>query len=102
MTDRNVMLEDAEVDISIIVVTFNTRRMTLECLRSIIEQTRDVTCEIIVVDNRSEDGSADAIRSEFRDVRLIGLDENLGFARANNLAAKGLVAGGSCFSTPTR
>jgi len=61
--------------------------MTLECLRSIQRETQDSTHEILVVDNHSTDGSAGAIAAEFPDIRLIALDENLGFARANNLAA---------------
>jgi GT2 family glycosyltransferase len=74
-------------DISIIVVSYNTREMTLACLRSIGEQTRDTAYELIVVDNDSSDGSAEAIAAEFPDLRLIRLEENIGFARANNLAA---------------
>ena len=74
-------------DITIIVVSYNTREMTLDCLRSIGEQTHEASYELIVVDNDSSDGSAEAIAAEFPDLRLIGLDENIGFAQANNLAA---------------
>jgi len=77
----------SDVELSIIVVSFNTREMTLDCLRSIQAQTHDTSYEIIVVDNMSTDGSIQAIRCEFSDVRLIASTENLGFARANNLAA---------------
>lgn len=76
------------IDLSIIIVSYNTRVMTLECLRSTRAETRDVPFEIIVVDNNSEDGSAAAIEAEFPDVRLVALKENIGFARANILAAK--------------
>jgi GT2 family glycosyltransferase len=79
--------EPVDIDLSIIVVSFNTLKMTLECLRSIYAETLDTKFEIIVVDNNSRDGSADAIRSEFSEVKLIALKENIGFARANNLAA---------------
>lgn len=78
---------DTAPRLSILIVSYNTRSMTLECLRSIQRETRDSTHEILVVDNHSTDGSAGAIAAEFPDVRLIALDENLGFARANNLAA---------------
>jgi GT2 family glycosyltransferase len=61
--------------------------MTLECLRSIFRQTEETDYEIIVVDNNSQDDSADSIRSQFSNVHLIQLTENIGFARANNLAA---------------
>lgn len=74
-------------DVSIIVVSFNTKEMTLECLRSVYEQTTRVSFELIVVDNASEDQSAAAIAAEFPDLNLIASDDNLGFAAANNLAA---------------
>ena len=74
--------------LSIVVVSFNTRDVTLECLRSVFSETRDASFELIVVDNASSDGSAEAIGEEFGQVRLIGLDENIGFGRANNLAAE--------------
>jgi len=78
--------------LSIIVVSFNTRKTTLECLRSIYHETRQTPFEIIVVDNASHDGSAEAIRVEFPDVELMALGENIGFGRANNLAS-GLATG---------
>ncbi len=73
--------------VSILVVSFNTRAMTLDCLRSIAEQTR-LPHEVVVVDNNSHDGSADAVAAAFPAVRLIRSPENLGFGRANNLAAR--------------
>jgi GT2 family glycosyltransferase len=78
----------ARPEISIIVVSFNTREMTLECLRSVVAETRTTDYELIVVDNASSDGSAAAIAAEFPELELIALEENIGFARANNLAAK--------------
>ncbi len=74
--------------VTIIVVSFNTRELTCACLRSITADTRDTALEIIVVDNASHDGSAETIASDFPHVRLIALDENVGFGRANNIAAK--------------
>lgn len=73
--------------LSIIVVSYNTKAMTLACLDSIAAQTRDVDHEIIVVDNASTDGSPEAIADHPSRPRLIASRENLGFARANNLAA---------------
>ena len=61
--------------------------MTLACLRSVIAQAATARYELIVLDNASTDGSAAAIRAEFPDILLIALDENIGFARANNMAA---------------
>nr|VFK62320.1 MAG: hypothetical protein BECKUNK1418G_GA0071005_102328 [Candidatus Kentron sp. UNK]VFK70417.1 MAG: hypothetical protein BECKUNK1418H_GA0071006_102828 [Candidatus Kentron sp. UNK] len=74
-------------ELSIIIVSYNTRELTLACLKSVIEQTRDLSYEIIVVDNASQDGSADAIALTFPRIELIRSPDNLGFARANNLAA---------------
>jgi GT2 family glycosyltransferase/peptidoglycan/LPS O-acetylase OafA/YrhL len=87
MADRPVAGRAAP-KVSVIIVSYNTRDMTLECLQSIVTQTRDVSYEIIVIDNNSSDGSSDAIRRQFPDLKLIALTENVGFARANNLAAK--------------
>jgi hypothetical protein len=75
-------------ELTIVVVSYSTREMTLECLRSIQDQTRDTSYEIIVVDNNSPDNSAEAIAGEFPHVRLIASRENLGFARGNNVAAR--------------
>lgn len=75
-------------DLSIAIVSYNTREQTLDCLRSVLEHTRRHTCEIIVVDNASTDGSAEAIGRDFPQVKLIASRENLGFARANNVAAE--------------
>src|SRR6202046_1060966 len=74
-------------EISIIVVSYNTREMTLECLRSVVAETRLTDYELLVVDNASSDGSAAAMSPEYPDFELIALEENIGFARANNLAA---------------
>ena len=73
--------------LSILIISYNTREMTLACLRSVAAQTR-TPHEVIVLDNASADGSAAAIAAEFPDIRLLAEDENHGFARANNIAAK--------------
>lgn len=73
--------------VSIIVVSYNTREMTLDCLRSVAAETT-IPYELIVVDNASRDGSAEAIAAAHPEVRLIASDENLGFGRANNRAAR--------------
>ncbi|WP_340148659.1 glycosyltransferase family 2 protein [uncultured Sneathiella sp.] len=74
--------------VSIIVISYNTRDLTLDCIRSVFEQAKDVTFEVIVLDNASTDGSAEAIAAEFPDINLIASKENVGFANGNNLAAK--------------
>ena len=76
------------LDLSIIVVSFNTREVTLECLRSVYAETKETPFELIVVDNDSGDGSAAAIEAEFPDLKLLALEQNIGFGAANNLAAE--------------
>ena len=76
------------MNLTIIVISFNTCDMTCDCLRSIYRETRNTNFEVIVVDNASSDGSADAIASEFPQASLIRSEDNLGFAKANNLAAE--------------
>jgi GT2 family glycosyltransferase len=76
------------MDVSIIIVSYNTRALTLACLKSVYEQTTCVQFEVIVVDNTSTDGSPEAISRDFPAVKLILPGENLGFARANNEAAR--------------
>ncbi len=79
---------DGALDLSIIVISYNTRKMTLECLRSVIDQTRETSYEVIVVDNNSQDGSAKAIEEAFPEVRLFAEKVNHGFAGGNNLAVE--------------
>ncbi len=82
------MPADHTVDLTIIVVSYNTCAMTLACLDSIAAQTQDVNFEVIVVDNASSDGSDAAVQRHPLGQNLIALKENIGFARANNLAAQ--------------
>lgn len=72
--------------LSVVVISYNTRSMTLDCLRSVRAQTT-APCELIVLDNASSDGSAAAIAAEFPDVMLLAEAANHGFAKANNIAA---------------
>lgn len=76
------------MDLSILVINWNTRDLLEECLKSIYLNVRKVSFEILVVDNGSSDGSREMIKEEFSQVRLIENKNNLGFARANNQALK--------------
>ncbi len=69
--------------LSVIVVNFNTRKCLKTCLES-LERSLQEKHEIIVVDNASNDGSVQLIRSKFPEVKLISLEENVGFGAANN------------------
>ncbi len=71
-------------DVSVIIVNWNTREILRNCLRSVYEQTQDVSFEVIVIDNASSDGSAEMVKQEFPQVLLINNSENRGFAAANN------------------
>lgn len=73
------------MDFSIVIVSWNVKDKLRENLLS-LQLTRDVSFEIFVVDNASADGTALMIKTEFKDVKLIANQENLGFAKANNLA----------------
>lgn len=76
----------APAELTVIVVTWNTRELTLRCLETLFDNTPDLRMRVIVADNNSEDGSADVIAKRFPQVDLIRNTGDLGFARANNQA----------------
>lgn len=76
-----------DLDVSIIIVNYNTRDRLLGCLKSIVRNTNDIAYEVIVVDNGSDDGSVEAVRSAYPDVPVLANGCNAGFSRANNLGA---------------
>lgn len=75
--------------VTISVLNWNQREMTLACIERLREQTRYPNMDIAVVDNGSEDGSVSAIRDRFPDVDLIENDTNRGFGPANNQVLEG-------------
>jgi len=77
-----------KVDLSIIIVNFNTKDFLRECLNSLKRSQIKYSLEIFVVDNASKDNSAKMVKKEFPEVKLIENKDNLGFARANNQAIK--------------
>jgi GT2 family glycosyltransferase len=76
----------AQFELSIIIVSFNTRDLLRECLAAVQKEAASLRAEIFVVDNASSDGSADMVEREFPAIELLRSDINLGFGRANNLA----------------
>ncbi len=74
------------MDLSIAIVSWNTRDVLDQCLKSIVEVTRVIDYEVIMVDNASSDGSAQMVREKYPQVKLIENAENHGFARASNQA----------------
>lgn len=76
------------MQLSIIILSYNTKDLTKICLNSIYNLFKDKQVEVIIVDNASHDGSQTMIKKEFPNVKLIESDQNLGFAKGVNLGAK--------------
>lgn len=74
------------IDLSLIIVSFNTRDVLRESLQSVERERGDFRLEIFVVDNNSRDGSVQMVQDEFPHVRVLPSSVNLGFGAANNLA----------------
>ncbi|MCP1309726.1 glycosyltransferase family 2 protein [Paenibacillus tyrfis] len=72
------------MDLSIIILNYNTRELTLNCLKSIYLSETSFTYEVILVDNHSVDDSVEAIRANFPMVHLVCNDVNLGYSKGNN------------------
>lgn len=77
----------SEAELTVIIVSFNTRELTLAAIRTLHGTTEKTRFRTVVLDNASSDGSAEAIAAEFPGVELIRSPDNLGFARANNEVA---------------
>lgn len=73
-----------KTDVSIIIVNYNTYKMTSECIDSIFDKTKGISFEVILIDNSSTDGSNLYFKNEPR-VNYVYLTENIGFGRANNV-----------------
>lgn len=74
------------MDVSVIIVNYNTKQLLADCLQSLYQHTYGVGFEVIVVDNASIDGSVQMVESDYPDVILLKSSQNLGFGRANNVA----------------
>lgn len=76
------------MDLSIVVVSWNTRDLLDNCLKSIYAYPFSGEFEVILVDNASGDGSAEMVKANYPQVKLLANSENTGFARANNQAIR--------------
>jgi len=76
------------MDLSIIIVNYNVRQFLENALTSIFRALEGISGEVFVVDNASDDGSVEMVKSQFPAVCLIQNKENVGFSRANNIALK--------------
>ena len=72
------------IDLSILIVNWNTKEYLLPCLRAIFEKRNGMNWEVIVVDNDSQDGSGSEVKKAFPSIHLIENEKNLGFAKAAN------------------
>jgi len=79
-------MASSPLDLSISIVSYNTREILLACVRSVYETAGGLACEVIVVDNGSRDGSAEAVRARFPAAVVIANQDNRGYARASNQA----------------
>ncbi len=77
-------LLDPTVDVSVIIVNWNTWELLRDCLASLYENAGATRIEVIVVDNASSDGSPDMVRRAFPQAQLLVNQRNMGFAAANN------------------
>ncbi len=75
------------LDVTVCIANWNCVGMLRRCLQSLYDQPQGVSFEVVVVDNASSDGAADAVRDEFPQATLVRNADNRGFARANNQAA---------------
>lgn len=87
-------------DLSIIIVSWQTRKYLRKCLESIFSNKGSVNIEVIVIDNASTDGTANIIKNEFPQVKLVSNEQNLGFAKANNQGLKIALASYILFLNP--
>jgi GT2 family glycosyltransferase len=76
------------MDLSIIIVNYNTKNLLQKCLESVFHSTTNFQFEVIVSDNGSKDGSVEMVRQNFSKVKMIENIANLGFSKGNNVAIK--------------
>src|SRR3989344_8450090 len=76
------------IELSIIIVSYNTKDFLRECIDSIKKNTKNLNYEIIVVDNASSDNSLRMLEEKFPDVITIKSKDNIGFSKANNLGVE--------------
>ncbi|MES2430315.1 MAG: glycosyltransferase family 2 protein [Bacteroidota bacterium] len=74
------------MQLSVIIVNYNVKEFLEKCLISVLQASKNIQTEIFVVDNNSTDGSKDFFSGKFREVQFVWNKENVGFAKANNIA----------------
>ena len=76
------------MELSVIIVSYNAKEFLRKCLDSVLIASENISCEIFVVDNNSEDGLVEMIRHDYSRIKLITNNTNRGFSAANNQAIK--------------
>lgn len=79
--------DQSNPELTVIIVSYNTCDLTLKAIETLYETTKDTQFHTVVYDNDSSDGSAEAIAKAFPQVEVIASNDNIGFAKANNLVA---------------
>lgn len=79
------------MDVSVIIVNYNTTQLTIDAINSLIKKTEGVIFEVILVDNNSEDRSIDNLQHLFPNIKYIRNSNNIGFGRANNVGARSAI-----------
>ena len=87
-SDRIGIGKELIMDVSIIIISWNTKELLRECLKSIFEHVGEVDYEVIVVDNASTDGSPEMVKDDFPQITLIENSRNSGYAAACNQGIK--------------
>lgn len=75
-------------ELTVIIVSYKTRELTLKCLETLYETTKETRFHTVLLDNDSGDGTAEAVAEAFPQVELIASRENYGFAKGNNIVAE--------------
>ncbi|MCS6821248.1 MAG: glycosyltransferase family 2 protein [Microscillaceae bacterium] len=78
-------MPNPKVDVSIIIINYNTYELTSKCIASVLAHTKDVNYEIILIDNASQECDAQLFLTQFPSIRLIKSPQNVGFSKGNNL-----------------
>lgn len=80
-----MLCSQSEAEVTVIIVSWNTRELTVRAVDTLLQNAGDVRMHVVVWDNASTDGSAEAIADAFPEVQLIRHHENVGFAAAHNM-----------------
>src|ERR1700691_1337974 len=85
--DRTELVQ-TQLDLTVIIPSYNTRRLLGDCLASIYQHTYGVSCEVICIDDNSADGSAEMVAEAFPEVILIRNTVNQGYVNNTNLGMR--------------